>query len=722
MQTLLEFGLANAVMATVLAVAAACVGRLCHRPAVSHVLWLLVILKLVTPPLVHLPVAWPLEGDVARDAQAEQPVMVEVAPEAGNPAQLVLASADDGSAAPALILALQQEIEEGVALLEAARSDAAADNSTADGRTPLAVALQLAPPLLASVWVLGSLAWFAVAGIRIRRFQKLLRLATRAPEKIQSEVRALAGRMEIGQAPEAWFVPGRISPLLWALGARARLVLPLDLWQQLDPEQRSTLLAHELAHALRRDHWIRWLEFVTVGLYWWHPVAWWARHELQQAEEQCCDAWVVHTFPWSGKAYARALLQTVSFLDAQPALPPVASGAGHVHSLKRRLNMIVRTPLSPRAPWFVHVGAILAGLLLLPVTPLRLEACNFLPGPLLQGSDDDPPPDTRRDQVRQLEKRIRGLEDRLEQLLRKLDDKNRSGGASDLESQMKSRMEEARAKAEQESRRAEEMARDAMRKAEEQVRQAKRKAEEAARHAEERGREAAARAEKLMNEARQRSEDQVKRAQEKVRQLRERREIMLDGKDDAKREMKRVIELKVNPEGKNERKHVIQLDLDSEGKPGADVRPRIIIDGKVLDGKAIEQLHKQIEQGVHEAINPERIRVLEKQIQDTVQKSINPERMEQLQREIERAVQQSLNPQRMEALARQIESVVGRTLKDAEREKTRASERRGSSDSRPSTSGRARQSDRSADLEKRLDKLEKRLDQIIESLEKRSSP
>src|SRR5262249_24221625 len=124
-------------------------------------------------------------------------------------------------------------------------------------------------PWLAGLWVVGSVVWFGLAAVRIWRFQRLLRFAVPASDSIQAEVDDLAERMNIGQVPEVCLVPGRISPLLWAFGGKARLVLPRELWWQLEPEQRSTLLAHELAHARRRDHWIRWLEFVSVGLYWW---------------------------------------------------------------------------------------------------------------------------------------------------------------------------------------------------------------------------------------------------------------------------------------------------------------------------------------------------------------------------------------------------------------------------------------------------------------------
>src|SRR5207249_1119679 len=65
MQTLLEIGLANAAAATVLAVVALVGARCCRHRAVTHALWLLVLVKLVTPPLVRVPLSWP-----SADAQA----------------------------------------------------------------------------------------------------------------------------------------------------------------------------------------------------------------------------------------------------------------------------------------------------------------------------------------------------------------------------------------------------------------------------------------------------------------------------------------------------------------------------------------------------------------------------------------------------------------------------------------------------------------------------
>src|SRR5579859_1176740 len=56
MDTLLRIALTSALGATALAVVAAMLSPLVRRPALTHVLWLLVLLKLVTPPLFGVPV------------------------------------------------------------------------------------------------------------------------------------------------------------------------------------------------------------------------------------------------------------------------------------------------------------------------------------------------------------------------------------------------------------------------------------------------------------------------------------------------------------------------------------------------------------------------------------------------------------------------------------------------------------------------------------------
>src|SRR5438067_4544129 len=77
MTTFLHVALANLAVATLLAVLAVLAGRYSRRPALVHSLWLLVLLKLITPPLVPLRIIpWPeqsavKESEPAADRQTE---------------------------------------------------------------------------------------------------------------------------------------------------------------------------------------------------------------------------------------------------------------------------------------------------------------------------------------------------------------------------------------------------------------------------------------------------------------------------------------------------------------------------------------------------------------------------------------------------------------------------------------------------------------------------
>src|SRR5205807_7205667 len=129
-----------------------------------------------------------------------------------------------------------------------------------------------------------------------------------------------------------------------------------------------------------------WLELVALGLYWWCPLVWRARRHLQEAEEECCDAWVVWLMPGAARGYALALVETVDFMaNARIALPPAASGIGHVRLLQRRLTMIMRGTTPRSLTWGSGLAVLGLGALLLPLMPSWAQT----PRPVLPGNRDN---------------------------------------------------------------------------------------------------------------------------------------------------------------------------------------------------------------------------------------------------------------------------------------------------------------------------------------------
>jgi beta-lactamase regulating signal transducer with metallopeptidase domain len=377
MLTLWHLLCSNILVAAVLAVLAAGLSALCRRPALTHGLWLLVLLKLVTPPLVPVTVVLP-----ASTAPAEAKAPAEVAlprgvmprpdlwrgpelprPVIGQAIQIVADRAD------------VEEPDEAAELVEDIPDQVAAEDG--DDEVPDARPAAAAPavdwlspwvPAILAFWLTAAVAWFVVATYRIRQFQRMLRHASPADPALQGRIHALAHKLGLRQGPPAWLVEGCVSPMVWMVGP-VRLLLPAGLMARLTEDQRDTLLLHELAHLRRGDVWVRWLEMAVTGLYWWLPLVWWARRELRQAEEECCDAWVVRALPGASRAYARALVEAVDFLSgAPPALPALASGVGPVPLLRRRLTMILRGTTTPKLTAF-GLAALLATGALVPLLP-----------------------------------------------------------------------------------------------------------------------------------------------------------------------------------------------------------------------------------------------------------------------------------------------------------------------------------------------------------------
>ena len=306
----------NLAVSTALAATAWLVQKRARFATVAHLLWITALVKLVTPPLFGVPVlAAPID------------------------------EASDALLAPAVV-------DAGVDVVPATQAGA----WTVDAWT-----------VTGCVWLLGSACVLAWSLWRIARFDKLLRRSSAgAPAALESQLTSLCDRLDLPTPPELRLTTARIMPLVWWIGGRARVYLPAAMLEALQPQQLRWVLAHELAHIRRGDHFVRWIEWLTCVGFWWNPVTWWARRNLRRNEELCCDALVLRALQGDRHDYANSLLTAVEFL-AEPGVRPPAM-ASEINSggfLKRRLEMIVaRTPLKSSPRWLQFAAAAFAALTL----------------------------------------------------------------------------------------------------------------------------------------------------------------------------------------------------------------------------------------------------------------------------------------------------------------------------------------------------------------------
>jgi beta-lactamase regulating signal transducer with metallopeptidase domain len=352
---------------------------------------LLVLLKLLSPPLWRIDAGSLLAAPPSASGEATPVLGTEIAGAAEVPGGSDDRAASTAPPAPADRASVKLPVQphQPAAFHERPADDVAA--AKAPARSPKVDPVSPGRWLVWATllaWAAGSVVCAGVIAARVMRFGRLLRYAEVAPGVVQRLAAVVGGRMGVSGPPQVWFVPGSVCPMLWAVGREPRVLVPRDLWGRLSVRQRSSLLAHELAHVRRRDHWVRVVELLVVVAYWWCPVAWWARRRLREAEEQCCDAWwVVWALPGSGRAYAGAILEAVEFASVGPRLPALASGMGQFALLKRRFAMIRSESVPRTLSWCGRVAVAAAAVALLPLAPSRAQSAGQ-PGSTVSAEPD----------------------------------------------------------------------------------------------------------------------------------------------------------------------------------------------------------------------------------------------------------------------------------------------------------------------------------------------
>lgn len=329
--------LSNTLFACGLALLTLVVARLSRNPHLAHTLWLLVLIKLVTPSFVEIPIAGPLAV-----AQRQLPTGV---PAIKTHSSLVPTSD-----------------------FTHAHTQRSPTLDTR-GRVVTATAQPTAfrwSDILLSGWFLGTIVFIGVA---LRRKVNLSRLIAQSPPAktdLVDDANWIAARMGLPVSPRIRTTTARISPLITGTGRRAVILLPQRMLTGMSRDQTHTVLAHELAHLRRRDHLVQLLKFVVLAGQWFNPIAWWASRQLERSQEECCDAWVVWALPNLRRAYGNTLLQTVEFLT-EPRFRPVVSETCMSHcNLERRIEMVMKQTVPRSHTPRTIATALVTGVVFLP--------------------------------------------------------------------------------------------------------------------------------------------------------------------------------------------------------------------------------------------------------------------------------------------------------------------------------------------------------------------
>ncbi|MBC8073762.1 MAG: M56 family metallopeptidase, partial [Deltaproteobacteria bacterium] len=141
---------------------------------------------------------------------------------------------------------------------------------------------------------------------------------------------------------------------------RREVCIPERAIEGLSPRQQESMLAHELAHVLRRDP--AWLvaSAVIEAVFFFQPLHHLVRRRIEELAEYQCDDWAAR-HSGTGVHLAKCLAEVASWVEHQPSVPLVANMASSRSPIIRRITRLLderRRKVAELAPAWRLGGAV----------------------------------------------------------------------------------------------------------------------------------------------------------------------------------------------------------------------------------------------------------------------------------------------------------------------------------------------------------------------------
>ena len=219
-----------------------------------------------------------------------------------------------------------------------------------------------------AVWASGTIVLLGRCGRRLRVAAARLKSCCLPPSPALLDAFRRARECVGVRGPARLFVSTEgHGPLVFGW-LRPTVILPQQLVEESSPASLEPILAHELSHVRRADPLLSLVQCVAAAVWWFHPLVWLANRELNRHCELCCDSEAIRATGCSPKQYAEGLLSVVNVRSRLQWLPATAAMKASQVTLgrifwildRKRRDFLARTPL---ACWAVGVAF---GLLVLP--------------------------------------------------------------------------------------------------------------------------------------------------------------------------------------------------------------------------------------------------------------------------------------------------------------------------------------------------------------------
>jgi bla regulator protein BlaR1 len=252
MHQFLELIVSNQLIVMALSVVVWIVGKcgwIAKRPALVHVLWLMVLLKCLIPPLINVPI-FPSAPQLSFAIETSNPTKAQSSHIGLNSRQL-----------PSDLPNCNANVSEFKA--------------STNGRVPLFADVPYIqdPVRLKSIHIfalltgslLGTIFISFHIALRMRMIGRLLKQHVALSERETLVLREVCRQVGVKNAPRLIVVDADVSPMLWGGLSSSTIFLPERLLGKIDDQRLLHILMHEMAHFVRRDHVSNTFAFLAVA-------------------------------------------------------------------------------------------------------------------------------------------------------------------------------------------------------------------------------------------------------------------------------------------------------------------------------------------------------------------------------------------------------------------------------------------------------------------------
>ncbi|UOQ65346.1 M56 family metallopeptidase [Hymenobacter volaticus] len=236
-------------------------------------------------------------------------------------------------------------------------------------------------PFVVVAWLLGMLAMTLRFLGGLAYVQRLRRYRVAAlPEQWQTRLDALAARTNL-RRPVQILASGLVPGPLVIGWLKPVVLLPISAATGLSGSELEAILAHELAHVMRRDYLFNLLQSVAEILFFYHPAVWFLSGCLRTERENCCDD-IATELCGDSLVLAQALASLAALQHAPAGRTPdlAMAAAGQPGSLLSRVRRLVQhraaAPTFSDGFWAACVVLLSVGVLTVS-TVLSLSAASF---------------------------------------------------------------------------------------------------------------------------------------------------------------------------------------------------------------------------------------------------------------------------------------------------------------------------------------------------------